>query len=33
MTETNFQALDINELDNEEEMPTPQINQAFLQSP
>eukprot|EP00253_Pinus_taeda_P003068 PITA_03068 len=33
MTETNFQALDINELDNEQEMATPQINQAFLQSP
>eukprot|EP00253_Pinus_taeda_P003174 PITA_03174 len=33
MTQTNFQALDINELDNEEEMATPQINQAFLQSP
>jgi len=33
MTETNFQALDINELDNEHEMVTPQINQAFLQSP
>eukprot|EP00253_Pinus_taeda_P018412 PITA_18412 len=32
MTETNFQALDINELDNEQEMATPQINQAFLQS-
>eukprot|EP00253_Pinus_taeda_P035115 PITA_35115 len=33
MTETNFQALDINELDNEQELATPQINQAFLQSP
>lgn len=33
MTETNFQVLDINELDNEQEMVTPQINQAFLQSP
>ena len=33
MTETNFQALDINELDNEHEMATPQINQAFSQSP
>eukprot|EP00253_Pinus_taeda_P031515 PITA_31515 len=32
MTETNFQALDINQLDNEQEMATPQINQAFLQS-
>eukprot|EP00253_Pinus_taeda_P019583 PITA_19583 len=29
MTETNSQALDINELDNEQEMATPQINQAF----
>jgi len=26
MTETNFQALDINELDNEHEMVTPQIS-------
>ena len=26
MTETNFQALDINELDNEQEMATPQIS-------
>ena len=33
MTETNFQALDINELDNEQELATPQINEAFLQSP
>eukprot|EP00253_Pinus_taeda_P007298 PITA_07298 len=33
MTETNFQALDINELDNEQEMATPQISQAFLDSP
>eukprot|EP00253_Pinus_taeda_P028009 PITA_28009 len=33
MTETNFQALDINQLDNEQEMATPHINQAFLQSP
>eukprot|EP00253_Pinus_taeda_P002011 PITA_02011 len=33
ITETNFQALDINELDNEQEMATPQINQAFLESP
>eukprot|EP00253_Pinus_taeda_P001881 PITA_01881 len=33
MTETNFQALDINQLDNEQEMAAPQINQAFLQSP
>ena len=33
MTETNFQALDINELDDEQEMTTPQINQTFMQSP
>lgn len=33
MTETRFQALDINELDNEQEMATPQIHQALLQSP
>lgn len=33
MTETNCQALDINELDNEQEMVTPQISQAFLDSP
>eukprot|EP00253_Pinus_taeda_P021677 PITA_21677 len=33
MIETNFQSLDINELDNEQEMATPQIKQAFLQSP
>eukprot|EP00253_Pinus_taeda_P028990 PITA_28990 len=33
MTETKFQAHDTNELDNEQEMATPQINQAFLQSP
>jgi len=33
MTETNFQAIDINELDNEQGMVTPQIKQAFLQSP
>eukprot|EP00253_Pinus_taeda_P025834 PITA_25834 len=33
MTQTNFEALDINELDNEQEMATPQINQAFLESP
>jgi len=26
MTETNFQALDINEMDNEQEMETPQIS-------
>jgi len=33
MTGNNFQALDINELDNKHEMATPHINQAFLQSP
>jgi len=33
MSKTNFQALDINELDNEQELATPQTNQAFLQSP
>jgi len=33
MTETNFHVLDINELDNEQDMATPQINQDFLQSP
>ena len=33
MTEINFQALDINELGNEQEMATPQISQAFLESP
>ena len=33
MTETNFQALDINQLDNEQEMATPQISQDFLESP
>jgi len=33
MTETNCQALDINELDNEQEMVSPQISQAFLDSP
>lgn len=32
ITKTNFQALDINELDNEQKMATPQINQSFLQS-
>eukprot|EP00253_Pinus_taeda_P021734 PITA_21734 len=32
MTETNCQALDINELNNEQEMATPQISQAFLES-
>jgi len=33
MTETNCQALDLNELDNEQEMATPQISQGFLDSP
>eukprot|EP00253_Pinus_taeda_P005641 PITA_05641 len=33
MSETNFQALDINELDNENKLATPQISEAFLQSP
>ena len=33
MIDTNFQALDINELDNGQEMMTPQISQAFLESP
>jgi hypothetical protein len=33
MTETNFQVLDINELDNEQEMATPKICQFFLESP
>ena len=33
MSETNFQALDINQLDNEQELATPQISEAFLQSP
>eukprot|EP00253_Pinus_taeda_P009505 PITA_09505 len=33
MFETNFQALDTNELDNEKELVTPQISEAFLQSP
>ena len=33
MSETNFQALDINQLDNESELVTPQINIAFEQSP
>ena len=36
MVESNCQALDINliaELDNEEEMATPQISQAFIDSP
>eukprot|EP00253_Pinus_taeda_P009966 PITA_09966 len=33
LSETNFQALDINQLDNEPEMATPQISETFLQSP
>ena len=33
MSETNFQALDINQLDNEQELATPQISETFLQSP
>eukprot|EP00253_Pinus_taeda_P014078 PITA_14078 len=33
MFETNFQALDINQLDNEPELATPQISETFLQSP
>eukprot|EP00253_Pinus_taeda_P036245 PITA_36245 len=33
MSETNFQALDINELENEKELATPQISEVFLQSP
>ena len=33
MFETNFQALDINQLDNEQELATPQISETFLQSP
>eukprot|EP00253_Pinus_taeda_P023414 PITA_23414 len=33
MSETNFQALDIYQLDNERELATPQISQTFLQSP
>ena len=33
MSETNFQALDINQLDNEQELATPQISDTFLQSP
>ena len=33
MSETNFQALDINQLDNEQELATPNISDAFLQSP
>lgn len=30
MSETNFQALDINQLDNEPELVTPQISEIFL---
>ncbi|RIU50910.1 hypothetical protein D1615_30075, partial [Klebsiella pneumoniae] len=33
MAETNFQALDINQLDSETELATPKINIAFEQSP
>eukprot|EP00253_Pinus_taeda_P032568 PITA_32568 len=33
MAETNFQALDINQLDDEAELVTPQISDAFTQSP
>eukprot|EP00253_Pinus_taeda_P011048 PITA_11048 len=33
MAETNFQALDINQLDDEEELATPQISDTFTQSP
>eukprot|EP00253_Pinus_taeda_P014804 PITA_14804 len=33
MFETNFQVLDINQLDNEPELATPQISETFLQSP
>eukprot|EP00253_Pinus_taeda_P011871 PITA_11871 len=33
MSETNFQALDINELDDEPELATPQISETFMQSP
>ena len=33
MSETNFQALNINQLDNEQELATPQISEAFLLSP
>eukprot|EP00253_Pinus_taeda_P004552 PITA_04552 len=33
MSQTNFQALDINQLDNEQELATPQISETFLQSP
>eukprot|EP00253_Pinus_taeda_P015822 PITA_15822 len=33
MSETNFQALDINQLDDELELATPQISETFMQSP
>ena len=33
MSKTNFQALEINQLDNEPELATPQISEIFLQSP
>eukprot|EP00253_Pinus_taeda_P012606 PITA_12606 len=33
MSETNFQALDINQLDDESELATPQISETFIQSP
>eukprot|EP00253_Pinus_taeda_P030496 PITA_30496 len=33
MSETNFQALDINQLDDEPELATPQISETFMQSP
>eukprot|EP00253_Pinus_taeda_P026706 PITA_26706 len=33
MYETNFQVLDINQLDNEPELATPQISETFMQSP
>eukprot|EP00253_Pinus_taeda_P034450 PITA_34450 len=33
MYETNFQALDINQLDNEPELGTPQISETFMRSP
>eukprot|EP00253_Pinus_taeda_P031798 PITA_31798 len=33
MSETNFQALDINQLDDEPELAAPQISETFMQSP
>eukprot|EP00253_Pinus_taeda_P029469 PITA_29469 len=33
MAETNFQALDINQLDDKSELATPQISETFIQSP